>query len=199
MCQFARVAQRLLGDDINRPGNGRRTEQCRTSATHHFYTVDHISRNLFQPVNTRKCTEYGTRVDQYLRIRAVQPIDTYLLETAILAIRFHTHTRLEVQSLRQIYRAGRIEDFRVDHIYQRRSQAARCFTSVSRNDHTVQGDAIFFHLYIDFLCFPFLQFHFPDDSLVTEIFKFEGELTFRQVLQEIMTGVVGCRSDGCSF
>ena len=99
MRKLAGIAQRLFCDDVNRTGNGRRTEQSRTTATHHLHPFDHTGRNLFQTVYSRQRTEYGTRVYQYLRIRTIQPINTNLLETTILAIGLYTYTGVEIQPL----------------------------------------------------------------------------------------------------
>ena len=69
--------------------------------THDLYSLNHTGRNLLQPVYSRKSAEHRTRINQYLRIRPVQTIDTDLLETTILAVCFYTDTGLEVQPLRQ--------------------------------------------------------------------------------------------------
>ena len=74
-------------------------ENTNSSSAHHLYTLNHIGRYLFQSIYTGQGTEYRTRVNQYLRIRAIQPIDTYLLETTVLTIILDPHSGLKIQSL----------------------------------------------------------------------------------------------------
>lgn len=93
MRKLAGIAQ-LFCDDVNRTGNGRRTEQ----ANHRHASPPPVRSYWQESVPDRILptthTEYG-RVYQYLRIRTIQPINTNLLETTILAIGLYTYTGLK--------------------------------------------------------------------------------------------------------
>ena len=128
-----RGSRGIFRDHIDHPGDGRRTEECRTAAAHHFDALDHVGRNLFQTVDTRQTAEHGARVDKHLRVGAVEPVDAHLRETAVLAIVFHAHAGLEFQRLREERTLGVLEDFGIEHIHQRRSQPS--FRHVARGRH----------------------------------------------------------------
>ena len=155
MCQLPWVPYRLLGDYINGSRNGWRTEQSRTSSAHHLYTLNHIGRYLFQSIYTGQGTEYRTRVNQYLRIRAIQPIDTYLLETTVLTIILDPHSGLKIQSLRQGGGISVLKHFHIHHINQRRCHAAGGLTTIGRHHHSVQCYQILFYLEVLLQSFPF--------------------------------------------
>ena len=54
------VACRFAGDDVDRARDGRRSEQRRSAATHHLDTLDHVGRDLLQPVDARQRAEDGS-------------------------------------------------------------------------------------------------------------------------------------------
>ena len=143
MRQFPGISQGLLRDDINCPGDSGRAEQCRSPSSHHLYPLDHIRRDLLQAIYAGQGAEDRPAIHQYLGIRAFQTIDTYLLETAILAVILHTHAGLEVQTGGQGSGARSLEHLGVEYIYQRRSQTAGRLVTVCRYDDTVQGDSVF--------------------------------------------------------
>ena len=119
-----RVACRFAGDDVDRARDGRRSEQRRSAATHHLDALDHVGRDLLQPVDARQRAEDGSRVDQDLRIGAVEAVDTHLAEAAVLAVGLHAHAGLELQSLGDVGRLGALEELRVKHVHERRCFAA---------------------------------------------------------------------------
>ena len=91
------IAHRIFGNDIDGTPYGIGAEQGRATATHHFDTFHHIGRNLFQSIHTRKGTDDRTAVDENLRIRTFQSIDTNLRKRTILATVLYTESRLEVE------------------------------------------------------------------------------------------------------
>ena len=188
---LGRVAQRLFRNDIDRARNCRRTEKSGTAATHDLDTLDHISRNLFETIHTRQRTEYGTAIHQYLRVRTFQPIDTHLLETAVLTIVFHPYARLEVQSVGKRSGMRRLEHFRIQYVYKRRSHTAGRLVPVSRNHDSIQRQSFFFRLEIDFQRFSLFQCHGCFDRFITHRLHHDRERSFRQVLQIIMPCGVG--------
>ena len=86
-------------DNVYRSAHGICAKKCRTSATHHFNSVYHVGRNLFQTINSRQGTDDRATVNQHLRIGSVKSVDAHLCKTAVLARIFDTHTRLERQAL----------------------------------------------------------------------------------------------------
>ena len=199
MCQLPRIAQWLLGDDINGSGNSGRTEQGRTSASHHLYPLDHIGRNLFQPVNTGKGTEDGTRIDKNLCIRTVQSIDAHLLETAILTVRFDPDTGLEVKPLRKCRRVCILKHLHIYHIDQCRCQAPFGHAAIGRNYHSVKRYGIFFQLKIFFKCLSFPETDIATNGFIPHRTGFEHKIPFGKVFQEIVSGGIRHRTNGSSF
>ena len=153
---------------------------------------------MFQAINSRKGTENGTRVDQNLGIGSVKTIDAHLLETAVLAVVLHPDAGLEIQSLSQVDGVGRGEDLRVEHVHQRGSEAAGCLVAVGRDNDAIEGDLILLHLDIQLDGFPLFQLYSLDNSFISQCLELHLEVAFRQVLQEVVSGIVGRRSDGGS-
>ena len=199
MRQHTGIAHRFFGNDIDCSGNSRRAEQSRSASTHHFHTFYHAGRNLLDAIHTGQCTKNGTGIEQDLRIRTIQSIDAHLLEAAILTIRLYTDTRLKTQSLCQSRRIGILKDFQVHHIHQCRSQATGSLVTIGRYYYAIQSNCIFFYLEIFFQCAPFLQRHIPSDGFIPHRTNFEHKIAFGKILQEIMPGSIGYRSDGSTF
>ena len=125
MRQLRRIARRLLGDDVDRAADGRRPEQRRTAAAQHLDPLDHVGRNLLQSVDARQGREDRVRIDQNLRIMAVEAVDAHLREAAVLAVVLDPHAGLERQPLRQARGVGLLEQPGVQHAHQRRRLPAQ--------------------------------------------------------------------------
>ncbi len=142
MSEGSRIANRLLGDDVDGAADGRRTEEGRASTTNHFHSVYHIGRNLFQAIHAVEGREHGARIDQYLRVVPVETVDAHLREAAVLAVVFRAHTGLEVEPLRQASGLRDVEKLTADHVHQVGGHSSRCLVSVGRHHHLVEGHII---------------------------------------------------------
>ena len=151
MAKGGRVADRLLGDDVDGATDGRGTEEGRASTTDHLHTVDHIGRNLLQAIDTREGGEDGTGIDQDLGVVAVQAIDAHLRETAVLTVVLGAHARLEVEALRQAGGLSDVEDLAAYHTDQVGGQSAGRLIAIGRDHHLVDGDIVGGQGEIDFL------------------------------------------------
>ena len=195
MGNLGRVAHRFLRDDIDRTGDSGRAEQGRASSAHHLYPLDHICRDLPQAIYAGQGAEDRPAIHQDLGIRAFQTIDTYLLETAILAVILHTHAGLEVQTVGQGSGVRSLEHLGVEYIYQRRSQTAGRLVTVCRYDDTVQGDSVFLGIEIDLQCLPFLKGHRLLLGFISDRLHDQGVFSLGKILHIVMTGSVGGRTD----
>ena len=195
--ELGRVAHRFLGNDVDGAGNGRRAKQSRAAAAHHLHTFNHVGRNLLQTVYPRQRAEDGTRVDENLRIRPVQSVDAHLLISAVLAVVLHTHTRLEVQPLRQTGRVGILERLDRYHVYQRRRHAAGRLVTVGRNHHPLECHVVLANLEIQFQRLALGELHGAALCLIAYRTDFNSKSPFGQVFQEVMPCFVGSRPDGC--
>ena len=198
MRELARVAQRLFRDDVDCPGDGRRAEEGRAASAHHLYPLNHVGGDLLQAINAREGAEDGARVDQDLGIGAVEAVDAHLLEAAVLAVVLHPDAGLEVQALGQVDGVGRGEDLRVEHVHQRGGEPAGRLVAVGRDHDAIEGDLVFLHLDVQLDGFPFFQLYSLDNSFISQCLELHLEFSFRQVLQEVVSGIVGRRSDGGS-
>ena len=198
MRELARVAQGLLRDDVDRPGDGRRAEEGRAATAHHLYPLNHVGGDLLQAINAREGAEDGARVDQDLSIGAVEAVDAHLLEAAVLAVVLHPDAGLEVQALGQVDGVGRGEDLRVEHVHQRGGEPAGRLVAVGRDHDAIEGDLVFLHLDVQLDGFPFFQLYSLDNSFISQCLELHLEVAFRQVLQEVVSGIVGRRADGGS-
>ena len=183
------------GIDIWSPGI--RAKQSRAAAAHHLHTFNHVGRNLLQTVYPRQRAEDGTRVDENLRIRPVQSVDAHLLISAVLAVVLHTHTRLEVQPLRQTGRVGILERLDRYHVYQRRRHAAGRLVTVGRNHHPLECHVVLANLEIQFQRLALGELHGAALCLIAYRTDFNSKSPFGQVFQEVMPCFVGSRPDGC--
>ena len=91
MRQLRRIARRFLGDDVDRAADGRRAVQRRTAAAQHLDPLDHVGRNLLQSVDARQGRKDRMRIDENLRIMAVESVDAHLREAAVLAVVLDPH------------------------------------------------------------------------------------------------------------
>ncbi len=96
MTDLCRVNRRVFGDDVYGASNCRRPEKGRTTASHHFYSVNHIGRNLFQAINTGEGGKYRAGVHKYLGVMTVKAVDTYLSKAAVLTIILNSDSGLEI-------------------------------------------------------------------------------------------------------
>ena len=199
MSQLGGIAQRFLGDDVDGTRNGRCPEQGRASSAHHFHPFNHVGGNLFQSIYAGQRAEYRARVYQYLCVRPVQPVDTYLLKAAVLAVVLHTDARLEVQSLRQGGGVGLFEQFEVHYVDQRGSHAAGGFVSVGGHHYAVQRHEVFLQFEVLFQRDALFQYNAPRHGLIAHRADLHLELTFGQVFQKVVSRGVGQRGDSRSF
>ena len=145
-----RVSGRLLCDDVDGPGNGGRSEQCRPAAPHHLDTVHHIGRNLLDAINPGEGAEDRSRVNKYLGIRAFKSIYAHLLIAAILAIVLDADPWLETQPLRKRGGIDPVVCLHVQHVHKCRSHLPRYLAPVGGYHHAVELDIVLLHLEIDF-------------------------------------------------
>ena len=169
MSHAALVAQGFFGNDVDGSGYGRRAEQRRPAAAHHFDAVYHAGRQLFEPVDTGQGAEYGPRVDKNLRIRTVESVDAYLLEATVLAIVLHAHAGLEVHSLRQGIGLRILEQTGSRHAHQRGRHAAGSLAAVGRHDDALQVDVAALEGKVDDLRTALSERHVAADRLVADV------------------------------
>ena len=65
------------------------------------------------------------------------------------------------------------------------------FTTVGRDDYSVQSNRIFFQFKVLFQRFTFFQGHITGNRLIPYRADFHHKVSFRQILQEIVSGSVG--------
>ena len=140
-----RIVHRVFGDDVDGSAHGICPEQRRAAATHHLYALNHVGRNLLQSVHARQRTHHRTAVYQNLRIRTFQSVDAHLRESAILAVVFHTQSRLKVKRLGEVVRVDYLKQAVVHHVYHHRSQLSVGLVAVGRHHHLVGHNRFFFH------------------------------------------------------
>ena len=191
MRHLRRIARRLLRNDVDRAADGRRPEQRRTAAAQHFDTLDHVGRDLLQAVYARQGREYRVRIDQDLRIMAVETVDAHLREAAVLAVVLDTHAGLERQPLCQARGIGLLEQPGVQHAHQRRRLPAQPGGTAGRYDHLVHRNAALHHLEIQFGRLPAPECHLLRLRGITQRADFERQRALGQVFQEIMPRSVG--------
>ncbi len=199
VAEFARVADRLAGDDVNGSADGIGAEESRSAAAHHFDAFDHVGRDLFEVVNAGKGADNGARIDQNLRVGAVEAVNAHLRGSAVLAIILDAQSRLEFQSFRKRFRVGHIERFHVEDADQRRRQAAGRFIAVGRYHHRIERYILFIEFKIDFLRGARFYFHLSGSGFEAHHRDFEGERAFGQVFQKIMSGGIGGGAYGGAF
>ena len=191
MRHLRRIARRLLRNDVDRAADGRRPEQRRAAAAQHLDPLDHVGRDLFQAVYARQGREYRVRIDQDLRIMAVEAVDAHLREAAVLAVVLDTHAGLERQPLCQARGIGLLEQPGVQHAHQRRRLPAQPGGTAGRYDHLVHRDAALHHLEIQFGRLSTSKRHLLRLRGITQRADFERQRALGQVFQEIMPRSVG--------
>ena len=195
MRQLGRTARRLTGDDVDRAADGRRAVERRPAAAQHLDPLDHIGRNLLQPVDTRQGGENRMRVDQNLRIVAVETVDADLREAAVLAVVLDAHPGLERKALGQARGVGPFEQAGVQHAHQRRSFAPQRLRTAGRDDHFVHRNAALRHLEVEFPGLaPFESDGHPTGGIAQRT-DFERQFADREVFQEIVARSVGRRTE----
>ena len=195
MRQLGRTARRLTGDDVDRAADGRRAVERRPAAAQHLDPLDHIGRNLLQPVDTRQGGENRMRVDQNLRIVAVETVDADLREAAVLAVVLDAHPGLERKALGQARGVGPFEQAGVQHAHQRRSFAPQRLRTAGRDDHFVHRNAALRHLEVEFPGLaPFESDGHPAGGIAQRT-DFERQFADREVFQEIVARGVGRRTE----
>ena len=194
--QLGRTTRRFPGDDVDRAADSRRTEKRRAAAAQHLDPLDHVGRNLLQPVDTRQGRKDGMRIDQNLRIVAVEAVDAHLHEAAVLAVVLDPHAGLERKALRQTRGIGPLEQLGVEHAHQRRSLAPQRRRTARRHDHLVHRDAVLRHLEIQFQRLAALQRDGGPFRGVAQGADFERQLPFGKVFQKIVSRSVGRRTEG---
>ena len=196
MRQLGRTARRLLGDDVDRAADGRRPEKRRTAAAQHLDPLDHVGRNLLQSVDARQGREDRVRIDQNLRIMAVEAVDTHLHKAAVLAVVLDTHAGLERKPLRQARSIGPLEQLGVEDAHQCRSFAPQRRRTARRDDHLVHRDAVLRHLEIQLQRLAPPQRDGHPLRGVAQGADLERQRAFGQVFQEIVSRSVGRRAEG---
>ena len=139
------IVDGVFGYNIDSSSHSIGAKQGRASATHHFYPFNHVHGDLLQSVHTAQCTDDGTAVYQYLRIRTFQAIDAHLGETTVLAVVLHTQARLVVQCLGKVGGVDHLEQFGTHHIYNYRSCLAAYLVAVGGYHHFIGHETLLFH------------------------------------------------------
>ena len=191
VCRLSRATGGFSGDDIDGSGDGRRAEECRPPSTHHFHTLNHVGRQLLQAIHARKCREDGARVDENLGIGSVQTVDAHLLETTVLAVVFHSDTRLEVESLSQVARIGLLKGLGIHHIHQGGCHATRGFTPVGRYHHPFQVNHVLLYFEVHLQGLALGKIYLACGGLVAHGRYHHSERTLGKIDQMVMAGGVG--------
>ena len=193
---LGRVVQGILGDNIDGTANGRSAIEGRPAATNHLNTLYHVGRNLFQTVHTGQCGEDGARVDENLRVVAVQTIDAHLCEATVLAVVFGAHAGLVVESLCQAGGLGGLKFLAVHHVYQVRCLTTLCFATVGRNHHLVQRNVVRLHDEVHLAGLISVDDYLTGNGTETGVADLQSNGILGQVLEEVVTGSVCCGGDG---
>ncbi len=195
MRHLRRIARRLTGDDVDRAADGRRPVQRRAAAAQHLDPLDHIGRNLFQAVYARQGRENRMRVDQNLRIVAVEAVDAHLREAAVLAVVLDAHAGLERQALCQARGIGPSRTSRRPARSPAPAPRAAAVRTAGRYDHLVHRNAALRHLEVQFAGLaPFESDGHPTGGIAQRA-DFERQFAVGQVFQEIVPRSVGRRAE----
>ena len=198
MSHLGRVVQGVLGDDVDGTAYGRCAIEGRATASYHLHALYHVGRNLLQTVHSGQGGEDRARIDEDLRVVAVQTIDAYLCETAVLAIVLGAHTGLEVKPLCQTGGLGGLELLAVQHVHQVGCFAALCLAAVGGNHHLVQRYVVGLHDEVHLACLVLADDYLACDGTESGVADLQGDGILGQVLEEIVSGAVGHGGDGGS-
>ena len=196
MSEGSRVAHGFLGDDVDGAADGRRAEERRAAASDYLHTVDHVGRYLLQSVDAVERREDRSRVDQYLRVVAVETVYSDLREAAVLTVVLGAHAWLEVESLRQTGALHEVEELGAEHVHKVGRQASCRLVAVGRDHHLVESHVVGVEREVLLLCGVVLYGDGSLRCLVSKTFHKNGVCTLGQVLQEVMAGLVGGGADG---
>lgn len=189
--KLRRVVERLARDDIDRAADGRRTVERRAAAAQHLDPLDHVGGDLLQSVDAREGREDGVRVDQNLRVVAVEAVDAHLGEAAVLAVVLHAHAGLERESLRQRHGVGPLEQIGAHDAHQRRRLALERLGAAGRDDHLVHREALLVDLEILLEAPARRKAHLPPLRGVAQRADLEHEVAHGEVFQKVVARGVG--------
>ena len=196
MADLGPVAQRLLGDDVDRAADGRRAEERRSAAADHLHALDHVGGNLFETVDAVEGREERPRVEQDLRIVAVQTVDAYLREAAVLTSVLDAHARLETQTVGQRGGVCPFEQLAVENVDQRRRLLADDRVAVDLDHHFADVDGLLFQFEIQFRGGVGAERDAPFGGFVADRLRHDGERSsYRQVAQQVVARDVGRGAD----
>ena len=139
------ITDRVFGDNIDSTSHCIRSEQGRPTTTYNFYPLYHIYRNLLQSIHAAKGTNDRTTINQNLRIRTFQTIDTHLGKTTILTIVLYTQAGLVIQSLCQVGGVHHLKKFGTHHIHHNRGILPAHFIAIGRYNHFISHEAFLRH------------------------------------------------------
>ncbi len=131
------------------------------------------------------------RVDQNLRVVAVEAVDAHLGEAAVLAVVLHAHAGLETQALRQADGIGLLEQRGVEHADQGRGLAAERGAAAGRHHDLIHGDAAFGDLEIDLARLARTGMDLLTRGIVAEHLHLDLDVAERQVLQKVVSRGIG--------
>ena len=198
MRELRGAARRLFGDDVDRAADGRRAVERRAAAAQHLDPFDHVGRDLFQSVDPREGREDRMRIDQDLRIVAVEPVDADLGEAAVLAVVLDPHAGLEREPLGQTRSSGLFEQPGIEDTHQSRRLAPQRCRTARRDHHLIHRDAALLDLEVQFAGRTARQ---RNRSLLHGIAQgadLDGQRPFGEVFQIIVSRSVGRRPEGSS-
>ena len=199
VAEGSRIADRLLGYDVDGSADGRCSEEGRASTTHHLHAVYHVGRNLLQAINAVQGRKHRARIDQYLRVVAIETVYAHLREATVLTVVLRAHARLEVEPLRQTCALCDVKQLSADHVDQVWRQPAFRLVSVGRNNHLVEVHVAWRETEVELLACVMLNVYGLALRGIAQIFCLNDKRSFRQVFQKIVACLVGCCGYGCSF
>ena len=190
-----RITHWLFGNDIHHPTDSIRTIEGRTATTHHFDTVDHTSRYLFETIDRCKRRENRTAIHHELSVLTLETIDAKLWHTTILARHFDTHTSLEIKHIRHCVRCSRFYQKWRDNIDNSSSLTLFSFVFVGSNHHLVNEQRLFFESNIDFARHTFMEQKRCFDSSIAYHREDESGFARRKISKEKVSWCIRHRTD----
>ena len=136
------------------------------------------------------------RVDENLRIVAVEPVDAHLREAAVLAIVLDPHAGLERKAPGERRGVDFVEQLGAEHADQRRGLAPQSGGPAGRDNDLVHRNAALLDVEIDLQRLARTQHDLLLQGRVTQLPHFERAGALGQILQIIMARRIGSGAVG---